>query len=190
MISAVVLVEVGAQKNGLPEAPSAGNPALHSLLENAIHSELDEIICVVRGLALLRPQLAVADEKIFWLLDYGADRGKSHSMIAGLWTIHPQSAGVLFLLENETAISRQLIDALIDRFESSNAWIVAPSADGQMRQPLLFRRELFPELLKLTGDRVGLELVEKHHAKTALIEWRDEMPTTDRIQRRQLHDLD
>jgi hypothetical protein len=73
MISAVVLVEVGAQKNGLPEARSIGNPALHSLLENAIHSELDEIICVVRGLALLRPQLAVADEKLFWLLDYGAD---------------------------------------------------------------------------------------------------------------------
>ena len=52
---------------------------------------------------LLRPQPAVADEKLFWLLDYGADRGKSHSMIAGLWTVHPQSAGVLFLVENETA---------------------------------------------------------------------------------------
>jgi molybdenum cofactor cytidylyltransferase len=176
MISAVVLVALSDGQTGSLNSAPRGKPGLQPVLKNAIDSKLDEVICVVRGLALLRPQVAVVNEKLFWLIDYGADRGKSHSLIAGLWTIHPQSVGALFLSEDETTVPKNLIDALIGEFQSSNAWIVAPSVAGEPRKPLLFRRDLFPQLLRLSGDQVGLELIDNYRAKTTLIDWRDEVP--------------
>jgi molybdenum cofactor cytidylyltransferase len=44
---------------------------------------------------------------------------------------------------------------------------------------VLFRRNLFPELLQLSGDRGGHVLIEKHRNKTALVEWKDEIPFLD-----------
>jgi molybdenum cofactor cytidylyltransferase len=72
-----------------------------------------------------------------------------------------------------------LLDALIQRFEQSSALIVAPSFKGQARNPVLFRRELFPELLRLTGDRGGRFLIEKHKRRTDFVEWQQEMPFID-----------
>ena len=72
-------------------------------------------------------------------------------------------------------IRPELINSLLERFENSNALIVAPSFQGQPCNPILFRRDLFPELLQLTGDRDGRELIEKYRKKTALVEWNDEV---------------
>jgi molybdenum cofactor cytidylyltransferase len=68
---------------------------------------------------------------------------------------------------------------LIERFEQSSALIVAPSFKGQARNPVLFRRELFPEILRLTGDRGGRFLIEKHKSRTEYVEWQQEMPFMD-----------
>jgi CTP:molybdopterin cytidylyltransferase MocA len=61
---------------------------------------------------------------------------------------------------------KKLINALIDRFANSPASIVAAISRDQPANPILFRRDLYPELLKLTGDDRGLSLLEKHE-KTA-----------------------
>ena len=68
-------------------------------------------------------------------------------------------------------IRPELINSLVERFENTHALIVAPRFQGQARNPVLFRRDLFPELLRLTGDRDGRELIKKYRKKTALVEW-------------------
>jgi CTP:molybdopterin cytidylyltransferase MocA len=40
----------------------------------------------------------------------------------------------------------------------------------------VFRRGLFPELLKLTGDRDGRALIEKQINATEFLEWNQEAP--------------
>ena len=45
-------------------------------------------------------------------------------------------------------IQSKLTDSLVERFENSAALIVAPSFQGQTRDSVLFRRDLFPELLQ------------------------------------------
>jgi len=72
-------------------------------------------------------------------------------------------------------IRRELINSLVNGMENRNALIVAPSFQGQICNPVLFRRDLFPELLQLTGDQAGRGLIEKHRKKTALVEWNDEV---------------
>jgi molybdenum cofactor cytidylyltransferase len=181
MISAVVLAAGRAERMGEQKLllPLGGKPVLQWVLESALASDLHEVICVVRDLGAIRQQISLADDRLYWLVNYAADRGQSTSVIAGLWAIDPKSDGALFLVGDQPMISSDLIDSMIDRFDNSSAWIIAPSCKGQTRNPVLFRRNLFPELLQLTGDRGGRMLIEKQRDRTTLVEWEDEVPFMD-----------
>jgi molybdenum cofactor cytidylyltransferase len=180
MISAVVLAAGRAQRIGREKLllPLRGKPVLQWVLESALASDLDEIVCVTRELTSAR-QLNLSDERLLWLTNYVADRGQSTSVIAGLWATNPRSDGVMFLVGDQPLIRKELINALIEKFKSGSAWIVAPSFEQAPRNPVLFRRDLFPELLQLTGDRGGRMLIEKYKNKTALVEWKDEISFLD-----------
>jgi molybdenum cofactor cytidylyltransferase len=177
VISAVVLAAGQAQSSGETKffLPLRGKPLLQWVLENALASELDEIICVARELATARRLIKLSDERLFWLINYSADQGQSSSLIAGLWATHPKSDGVMFLLGDQPFVRKELINSLIECFAGSSAWIVAPSFNGEARAPILLRRELFPELLQLTGDRSGHTLIERHRNRTALVECKEEL---------------
>jgi CTP:molybdopterin cytidylyltransferase MocA len=57
---------------------------------------------------------------------------------------------------------------------NTNAPIVAPSFRGEICNPVLFRRNLFPKLLEFTGDQSGRVLIKKYQKKTGLVEGSDE----------------
>ena len=181
MISAVVLAAGRAERMGEQKLllPLNDKPVLQWVLESALSSSLQEVTCVVRDLKPVRQRIALAHDRLHWLVNYAADRGQSTSVIAGLWAIDPRSEGALFLVGDQPLVRKDLIDAVIERFKQSSALIVAPSFKGRARNPVLFRRELFPELLKLTGDRGGRLLIEKYKNSTDLVEWHQEMPFLD-----------
>jgi molybdenum cofactor cytidylyltransferase len=181
MISAVVLAAGRAQRLGEQKLflPLRGKPVLQWVLESALASNLDEVVCVISELTSAQRQLKLSDERLLWLTNYAADRGQSTSVISGLWATNPRSDGVMFLVGDQPLIRKELINALIEKFKSSSAWIVAPSFNQEPRNPVLFRRDLFPELLQLTGDRGGRVLIEKHKKRTALVDWKDELPFLD-----------
>jgi len=181
MISAVVLAAGRAQRLGQQKLflPLRGKPVLQWVLESALASELGEVICVTRELESAPRQLKLTNERLVWLTNHAADRGQSTSVIAGLWATDPNSDGAMFLVGDQPLISTELINALIEKFTVESAWIVAPSFKQQPRNPVVFRRNLFPELLKLTGDRGGRILINKHKNNTVLVEWNDEIPFLD-----------
>ena len=181
MVSAVVLAAGRAKNIGEQKAllPLRDEPVLQRVLEGALASRVREVVCVVSDLASAGQHLTIANERLIWLLKYGADGAPNSSMIAGLWAIDPKSDGVLFLAGDQPFIRSELIDALIERFESGHALIVAPSFQGQPRNPLLFRRELFPDLLKVAGEQSGRALLEKNRDKAELIPWAEEIPFFD-----------
>jgi len=181
MISAVILAAGRAERMGEAKLflPLGGKPVLQWVIESTLASDLDEIVCVTRELESARRQIKLADERLFWLLNYAAHRGQSTSVIAGLWAVNPESDGVMFLVGDQPLIGKELINSLIEKFQESSALIVAPKFKDEARNPVLFRRELFPDLLKLTGDRGGRALLETHRKKTALVEWKDEASFLD-----------
>jgi molybdenum cofactor cytidylyltransferase len=177
MISSIVLAAGRAENMGEQKLllPLRGKPLLQWILESALASDLHEIVCVVRDLSAVRRRISLADERLYWIINNAADRGQSTSVIGGLWAIHPKSDGALFLVGDQPMIQSKLIDSLVKRFKNSPALIVAPNFQGQARNPVLFRRDLFPELLQLTGNRYGQGLIKKYRKKTDLVEWNDEM---------------
>jgi molybdenum cofactor cytidylyltransferase len=181
MISAVVLAAGRAQRMGEQKLllPLKGKLVLQRVLETALASKIHELVCVVRNLESVRSRISIVDERLYWLTNYAADRGQSTSVIAGLWAIDARSDGVLFLVGDQPMIETKLIDSLIECFDKTSALIVAPSFAGQTRNPVVFRRDLFPELLQLSGDRGGRALIEKYRDKTEQVEWDDEVPFID-----------
>jgi len=137
------------------------------------------IICVVRELKQIRQKISLGDDKLRWLTNEKAHEGQSTSVIAGLKAISPESEGALILVGDQPLVKTELINSLIDLFNKNPSLIAAPTFHGQTRNPVIFHRDLFPNLLKLTGDRGARGLIEKYKAKTAFLDWDDESPFLD-----------
>jgi molybdenum cofactor cytidylyltransferase len=175
MISAVVLPGRRAKRGGEPDlfGPLNGKPALQWLLESALASAVDEVVCVLDDLRLARQKISLVAEKLFWIANPTVDHSQNTSLAAGLWAIDPKSDGVMFLAADHPFTHTKLIDALIRKFYQSAAGIVAPSFNGRTRNPLLFHRDLFPELLKLAGNRRERSLLSRCEKPAALVQWNE-----------------
>lgn len=175
MISAVVLAVGRSQRTSAPDPlmSTGGKSVFQCILESAVASALDEIVCVTANLETVKRGFPLADKRILWLLNPNSGRGASVWVIAGLWATHPKSEGVLFLADDQPIIHKELIDALIARFRDSSALIVACGVSGEPRSPLLIRRCLFPEILRLGGDLRERELLPKYKNQTALVELKE-----------------
>ena len=97
--------------------------------------------------------------------------GLSTSLKVGLQAISPQAQAVLVLLADQPLVSHAVIDALIDKYEKSGSIIVAPVYNGKRGNPVLFDSSLIPELLRVTGDKGGREIIEKHLAQLATVDF-------------------
>jgi len=181
MISGIILAAGAAQRMGRQKLllDLKGKPVLQWVLEAALSSELDEVVCVVREANEIQQGISLKDDKLRWVTNEKASEGQNTSVIAGLKAINPQSEAALFLVGDQPLVKRDLIDGLIDLFRKTAALIVAPTFQGQTRNPVLFHKDLFPEFLKLTGDRGGRRLIEKYKDKTVFLEWKEEAPFLD-----------
>ena len=181
MISGIILAAGAAERMGQQKLllNLNGKPILQWVLEAALSSELDEVVCVVRELEEIQQGISLKHEKLGWAINERAAEGQSTSVIAGLKAINRQSEAALFLVGDQPLVKRDLINGLIDLFRKTAALIVAPTFQGQTRNPVLFRKDLFPEFLKLTGDRGGRRLIETYRDKIALLDWKDEAPFLD-----------
>jgi molybdenum cofactor cytidylyltransferase len=175
MISVVVLAARRSRQLVEQNAPAplTDKPVLQRILENVLASEVDEVICVADDLAAARREIKLTDRRLIWHLNTAARRGQSTAVITGVWASHPESDGVMFVAAEPPLVPKELINTLLDRFVKSPASIITARRD-QPPNPILFRRYLYPELLKLTGDDSGLSLLERHIEKTALVEWPEE----------------
>ena len=90
---------------------------------------------MVHDLEAVRRRISLVDERLYWLTNQATDQGQSSSVIAGLWAIDPKSDGALLLMGNQPMVRRELINSLVERFENTNALIVAPSFQGQICNP-------------------------------------------------------
>jgi CTP:molybdopterin cytidylyltransferase MocA len=153
------------------ELPRRDKPMLQCVLESVLASAVHEVICVVDDLLSARLHIPIADDRLSWLVDVRLGQRQSSVIIAGLWAVDSRCSGVLFVPGDGPTVQSALIDALIARAGEVTAPIIAPACNGRIREPALFRREVFPELLKLKADQGANALVRKRRAEVDLLAW-------------------
>jgi molybdenum cofactor cytidylyltransferase len=90
--------------------------------------------------------------------------GLSSSLRAGLEHVGPDADGAAIVLADMPGITSDLIDELISAFsEADGRAIVFPeSRDGRQGHPVIWPRDLFPELLAVLGDHGGKDVLARY----------------------------
>ena len=70
--------------------------------------------------------------------------------------------GILYAVADQPNLSAKTVERLMNAFEGSPGRIWAPEAEGRRGNPVLFPAALFEELLKVTGDRGGRQVIAAH----------------------------
>src|SRR6185436_20155579 len=75
----------------------------------------------------------------------------------------PQAA--LVMLADMPFVTSEMIAALIARYRASTAPLVISDYGGVNAPPMLYDRSLFNELLAMTGEGCGRQVVKRHRAE-------------------------
>ena len=180
MISAIVLAAGESKRMGLTKLllPIRGKSLLQLVIDNARQSKAGEVIVVLGAeAAKLRREIKQSQVKITENPSY--KEGMSTSLRAGLKAVSPEAKAVLILLGDQPLVSASIIDALIAKYEESGSSMVAPAYDGKRGNPVLFDRSLIPELMGVTGDKGGREVIEKHPDQLATVNFKSAVTGSD-----------
>lgn len=88
--------------------------------------------------------------------------GISRSVVLGTGALMDRCDGLMFLVADQPLLRRETTAALAERFLKDPTRIVVPRAGERQGNPCVFPASLFPELLRLTGDRGGKQIIRRH----------------------------
>src|SRR5258706_7059596 len=99
--------------------------------------------------------------------------GISSSIKLGLKTLlaaEPELSAVVFMLCDQPSVGRVAIANLIDTYRSTRKPIVACAYQDTLGVPALFSREMFGELMDLSGDIGAKPVIERHAADVCKVD--------------------
>jgi molybdenum cofactor cytidylyltransferase len=162
-IAAIILAAGQSSRMGQHKLllPLLGKPLLLHVVENALAAGCAEVLVVVGYQAdAVRKLLANASVRVIDNPAYA--EGQSTSMRAGIAALAPQIEAAMMLLGDQPLVKPAILQRLMQAWRDTAKPIVAPYYAGQRGNPVLFARALFPELLSVTGDQGGREVLQRH----------------------------
>lgn len=146
--------------------PVDGVPMIERAME-AVPAELFERACVVSCYPEI---LALAEARGYVPVpNPDAAQGQSASVRLGLGELL-ELDGVLFCVCDQPWLRRDSVERLLGDFAAHPDHICALGWRGERGSPAVFPRELFPELLALSGDRGGGGVIRAHRERLRLTE--------------------
>ncbi|MBP3038556.1 NTP transferase domain-containing protein [Bacillaceae bacterium Marseille-Q3522] len=147
-------------------------------LENALESTLDYIVVVIRQGDTLKWLDSARLQHTHWscVVCEEAERGQSQSFITGITEAERLNAdGAVILLADQPLIEKQIIEALVEAFYHNDELdFVASSCQGSMQPPLLFAKQMFPQVKQVTGDSGARNLIRANSSYNGkMIEYED-----------------
>jgi len=169
-VSGVILAAGTSSRLGRPKQLVAykGRPLLDHVVQNALSSNLGEIV-VVLGAERGRIRVLLDLSKVHVVENEHFAKGQSTSVVVALDNLDQSAAGVLFLLGDQPGVTADVINALVAAFDGDPKSIVMPSWRGTPANPVLFGRAHFPELRQLTGDQGARDLVKQAGDQVCLV---------------------
>jgi molybdenum cofactor cytidylyltransferase len=159
--------------------PYRGHTVIEEVLMQLSGSQVDDIV-IVTGYERERVEDILADHlssRIRLAYNDKFAMGRAESIRCAIEHISGKSDAALFMVADKPGVTYHLIDRAIDRFRRERPpilYVMTPNGRGH---PIIFSKMLYPELLSLSGDRVGDDLVAKY--KGDAVEVTDEKPQID-----------
>ncbi|MGK7934749.1 MAG: NTP transferase domain-containing protein [Xenococcaceae cyanobacterium] len=165
-VAAIILAAGASRRMGQPKQllPYRGQTLLSYVTKCAIASSCSQVIVILGANAdKIEPEIALLPVKIVKNPEW--NEGISSSIHCGIAYIKEQYLninGLLFLTCDQPFISPEIIEQLIDVYNSRNKPIIASHYGETIGIPALFDRSLFSELMELKGDRGAKKIINKY----------------------------
>jgi len=177
MIAGIVLAAGLSRRMGRAKLllPLAGRPVIRLSVERVLASGVAPVL-VVTGVEHAALAEAVAGLPVELVGNPHPESGQSSSIRAGVAALPRAAEAVLIALGDQPYLPAPVIPALLGERERTRRSIVAPRYRDGRGNPVLFGRELFGELLEITGDRGARAVVERDERRVALVDFDFPMP--------------
>lgn len=173
-VAGILLLAGCSSRMGFPKPllPFGDQTLISLLLSPIVSSDLTRIIIVLGHKAReIEKEIKKNrwDSKITLLRNPDFKKGMSTSLIRGISRVEPQTSGIMVLLGDQPFLTTGVINKLIKTFRTGSAPIVMPLYGRSPGHPVIFRSSLIPELIGLTGDRGGRDVVRKYQDQVQTI---------------------
>jgi molybdenum cofactor cytidylyltransferase len=177
VIAGVVLAAGLSRRMGRAKMlmPVDGRAIVRHAVESVLAGGVDSV-WVVTGPDVEPVEAALAGLAVQIVVNPAPEEGQASSLRAGIAALPASVDAVLIALGDQPALAPSIIPALLAARRTSPKLIVAPRYRDGQGNPVVFRREIFPELLRLTGDQGARPIIQKEPARVEWVELDLPMP--------------
>lgn len=176
-VSIVILAAGTSSRLGTPKQllDLGGEPLLRHTVRHALASRAAEVILVLgnEGAAVAEAVGKLGQRTV---INPEFTAGQSTSLVAGVRAVSSDADALVAMLGDQPTVGTEVLDRLIERFDRERPPIVQPVYEGVPGNPVLFRRDLFPELLAVTGDQGAREIIRQRKEAVDRIDAGQAMP--------------
>jgi len=166
-IAAVILAAGESSRLGAPK--QLVKIGKQTLIENVIriaqNNQLGPII-VVLGAYQKEIASVIRYLKVRTVSNVNWMNGLSSSIIIGIKALPKAIDAAMLFVVDQPFVSDEVVTTLIKNFHKSEKYICAPLVNGIQCPPVLYKKDVFKELLELKGDQGGKEVIKRN-----LVEW-------------------
>lgn len=163
MVSAILLAAGESKRMGKPKQlmPFGRSTILEQTIDNLLNSEVSEVI-VVLGYRAEEMIKTVAIKPVKVVINPAYHQGMSTSIVTGLNLVDDEAQAVMLALADQPLVDSKTMNRLIDEFFNHDKGIAIPVYQGRRGHPIIFSIKYKGELLKLTGDIGGRQIIKQH----------------------------
>lgn len=99
------------------------------------------------------------------------EQGINTSLKTGVAALPEDVQAAMVMLSDMPFVTPEMLSGLIARYRSSEAPLVISDYEGVNAPPMLYDRSLFGELLAMTGEGCGRQVVKRHRHEAEVLAW-------------------
>jgi len=145
-------------------------PMIRRVVQAARESKANEVV-VVLGWEEEKIRKALEGLECRMVVNRDYEAGQSSSVKVGLAEVSASTNAVLILPGDVAMIDASTINKVVEKYNESKAMIVVAGYNGRHGHPILFDKQLFPEIAQINEETFGLKaVVKEHEAEVRLVE--------------------
>ena len=179
-VAGIILAAGAATRMGLPKQllDWGGQALVRVAAEVALAAQLRPVL-VVAGSALREVTAALAGAPVQIVPNPAFAAGQSTSLRAGVAALPLDVDAAVVLLGDQPFVTLAIVERLVAEWRATGSPIVAPVYAGQRGNPVLFARQVFPELLAIQGDQGARQVLAADPSRVRPVAFDDARPLAD-----------
>ena len=172
-LSILILAAGNSSRLGSPKQliEFEGKTLIERITEIAL-SISEEVLIVLGGNSeLILPKIERFRDTILSVFNPHWKEGMGTSIRLGVERLAKKSDLILVLLSDQPFISKVLLQNMLQTYANTKNPIVSCVYNNTLGVPILFEKSVFPELLKLSGDKGAKSFLHLYENKISLVEF-------------------